>query len=123
MSVHGELCLLRDTAIDVSQRIGFAPLGRSPLTGLCGTMAVLVRAIAGGEIVKGFVDGTHHYWNRLPDGEEIDLTSCQFGGDGWKPLKRGRIARKETAELADGIPLETAVFGTILLEELRRKES
>lgn len=65
----------------------------SPLWGHCAAMAYLVQAVAGGVIVQGRVKGISHYWNRLPDGTEIDLTSCQFGGDGWTPLKKGRKAK------------------------------
>lgn len=28
----------------------------------------------------------NHYWNKLPDGTEIDFTSDQMGGDGFKPI-------------------------------------
>lgn len=31
----------------------------------------------------------------MSDGKEVDLTSCQFGGDGFTPLKKGRkVIRK-----------------------------
>jgi hypothetical protein len=63
---------------------------RSPLEMHCGHAAVMLRGLFGGEIVKGLVGGVRHFWNRLPDGREVDLTSCQFGGDGLRPMKRGR---------------------------------
>jgi len=66
---------------------------RSPLAGHCSIVALMVRGMFGGVIVTGLVDETRHYWNRLPDGREVDLTSCQFGGDGVTPLKRGRKVR------------------------------
>ena len=31
-----------------------------------------------------------HYWWRSPSGEEYDITSDQYGGDGISPLMRGR---------------------------------
>lgn len=70
----------------------------SALWGHCSAMAVTVQAALGGSIVTGRVKGVQHYWNRLPDGTEIDLTSCQFGGDGFSPLKKGRLVppRKST---------------------------
>lgn len=65
-----------------------------PLYLHCAAMAVVVKATCGGDIVQGRIDGKwSHYWNRLPNGVEVDLTSCQFsdlGGDGWHPLKKGR---------------------------------
>lgn len=57
----------------------------------CGAVASVVQSIVGGEIVTGKINGITHYWNRLPDKVEIDLTSCQFGGDGFSPLKKGRL--------------------------------
>ena len=56
----------------------------------------MVQALLGGDIVTGRIKGEPHYWNRLPDGKEVDLTSCQFGGDGFKPFKKGRkVNRKD----------------------------
>lgn len=73
----------------------------SPLWMHCGAVATTIRAILGGDIVTGRVKGTVHFWNRLPDGSEIDLTSCQFGGDGFKPLKKGRKVPKKEGELTN----------------------
>lgn len=56
----------------------------------CAAMAAVVQQAMGGHIVTGRVHGVQHYWNRLPDGQEVDLTSCQFGGDGFSALKAGR---------------------------------
>jgi hypothetical protein len=36
------------------------------------------------------VNGTAHYWNRLPSGEEVDLTREQFGGVADVPLGEER---------------------------------
>lgn len=57
-----------------------------PLHGHCYVTALLVRQRFGGALVKGTVDGVSHYWNLLPNGKQVDLTSSQFGGDGWNPL-------------------------------------
>lgn len=67
---------------------------KSPLDGHCAAMAHLVQGVYGGEIVTGRIEGAPHYWNRLPDGTEVDLTSCQFGGDGYTPLKKGRKVKR-----------------------------
>ncbi|MDQ2850195.1 MAG: nucleotidyltransferase domain-containing protein [Actinomycetota bacterium] len=51
--------------------------------GQCGTTALVVQDLLGGELlvaqvqVNGSTDGVH-YWNRLPGGQEIDLTRTQF---------------------------------------------
>jgi hypothetical protein len=51
--------------------------------GQCGVTAHVVRELLGGEILIAPVIGSHqvgehHAWNRLPSGEEIDLTLDQF---------------------------------------------
>lgn len=71
---------------------------RSPLYLHCAAAATVVRALFGGDIVTGRVNGEPHYWNRLPDGKEVDFTSCQYGGDGFTPLRKGRkVHRSEFA--------------------------
>lgn len=50
----------------------------NPAFGQCAVTALVVQDLVGGELVRGsFADGTH-YWNRLPDGREVDLTAGQF---------------------------------------------
>jgi len=51
--------------------------------GQCATTAVVVHDYFGGDLVRGevHVRGERvdfHWWNRLPDGSEIDLTREQF---------------------------------------------
>jgi hypothetical protein len=77
--------------------------GSSPLAGYCAAAAITVQACFGGCLVSGFVNDEQHFWNRLPNGREVDLTSCQFGGDGITPLKRGR--KIPGPELVDPIHL------------------
>jgi 8-oxo-dGTP pyrophosphatase MutT (NUDIX family) len=55
----------------------------NPSRGQCGPTALVVREILGGDLVHGRVTAGgkpagHHYWNRLPDGTELDLTRDQF---------------------------------------------
>jgi 8-oxo-dGTP pyrophosphatase MutT (NUDIX family) len=55
----------------------------NPARGQCGTTAMVVQDLLGGELVMGEVriDGVkvgHHWWNRLGDGTEVDLTADQF---------------------------------------------
>ena len=64
-----------------------------PSRGQCGVTAFVLREIYGGEILVAPVHGSHlpgehHAWNRLPSGEEVDLTADQFRagetlGDPW----------------------------------------
>jgi hypothetical protein len=60
------------------------------LSGFCGAVACMIQGCFGGRIIAGRVKGYRHYWNRLPCGIEVDLTSCQFGGDGFTPMAKGR---------------------------------
>ncbi|WP_435804253.1 YunG family protein [Rhodococcus erythropolis] len=55
----------------------------NPARGQCATTAVVVHDYFGGDLVRGevHVRGERvdfHWWNRLPDGSEIDLTREQF---------------------------------------------
>jgi 8-oxo-dGTP pyrophosphatase MutT (NUDIX family) len=55
----------------------------NPARGQCGTTALVVQDLLGGQLIVGdvHVDGVkvgHHWWNQLPDGAEIDLTAGQF---------------------------------------------
>lgn len=67
----------------------------------CGAVATVLRGILGGDIVTGKINGITHYWNRLPNNQEVDLTSCQFGGDGFTPLKKGRRVHRKDGETAN----------------------
>jgi 8-oxo-dGTP pyrophosphatase MutT (NUDIX family) len=56
----------------------------NPARGQCGPTALVVQDLLGGDLVLGEVHekgARHgaHYWNRLPDGAEVDLTADQFG--------------------------------------------
>lgn len=55
----------------------------NPARGQCGTTALVIQDLLGGELILGevFAQDTkigHHYWNRLPDGRHVDLTADQF---------------------------------------------
>jgi hypothetical protein len=65
----------------------------------CGPTAVLVKDLYGGEILMGEViikdpecirkrQPLPHFWNRLPDGKEIDLTREQFPP--WTRITEGK---------------------------------
>lgn len=52
---------------------------QNPSWGQCAVTALLVQDIEGGELIRTVVDGFgSHYYNRLPSGQEIDLTRDQF---------------------------------------------
>ena len=55
----------------------------NPARGQCGVTALIVQELLGGDLILGevFVGDAkvgHHYWNRLPDGRDVDLTADQF---------------------------------------------
>jgi hypothetical protein len=63
----------------------YMTLGRpgDPARGQCGATALVVQDLLGGDLLVGDVfAGSErlgvHYWNRLDDGELLDLTSGQF---------------------------------------------
>lgn len=50
-----------------------------PSLNQCAVTALIVQDYFGGELMRcPLNDGDSHYWNRLPNGEEIDLTFSQF---------------------------------------------
>lgn len=56
----------------------------NPARGQCITTVLVVHDELGGDLVRGdvLVEGKHvdyHWWNRLTDGSEVDLTRQQFG--------------------------------------------
>ena len=59
----------------------------NPARGQCGTTALTVQDLLGGELLVAEVrypDGSrqgYHWWNRLPGGVEVDLTREQFTPD------------------------------------------
>ena len=58
-----------------------------PLAEHCNAAAWVVQQRYGGEILMTKMpDGSRHFWNRLPDGREVDLTGDQYGGDGLTPV-------------------------------------
>ena len=55
------------------------PLGpENPAWGQCAVTALVVQDAFGGDLLRAMVEGVSHYWNRLPDGSEVDLTRQQF---------------------------------------------
>ena len=58
----------------------------NPARGQCITTVLVVHDVFGGSLVRGEVmvgdeQVDFHWWNRLPDGTDVDLTREQFGSD------------------------------------------
>lgn len=71
-----KLAWCRETARPDLQAVWDA---KTPMRGQCDVTALMVRELAGGEIMQCDVIGYgHHYYNVLPDGTELDLTVGQF---------------------------------------------
>lgn len=53
--------------------------GENPQLGQCAVTALIVSDLCGGQVLVSKVNGEgSHYWNRLPNGEDVDLTFEQF---------------------------------------------
>ena len=87
--------------------------GETPLCGMCVEVSLIIHGIFGGILLSGFVGENQHYWNRLPDGRELDLTSDQFGGDGYAPLITGK-----PVDVPTPIPLTAILFAQHVLANL-----
>lgn len=57
----------------------------------CGPVSYTIQKLCKAELVSGRVQGEAHLWNKLVEGWEVDLTSEQYGGDGYLPVGTGRI--------------------------------
>jgi len=119
--VNNQLAILREAMLVVAKaETSCYPevydADKSPLDGHCGAVSCMVQGVFGGDIVTGRVKGVTHYWNRLDDGSEVDLTSCQFGGDGYTPLKKGRKVKPRTGP----IPMRFTLFADRVKKELSK---
>jgi hypothetical protein len=54
---------------------------QNPALGQCAISALVVQDLLGGELLRTIVNGESHYWNRLPNGQEVDTTRQQFGSE------------------------------------------
>lgn len=66
----------------------------NPARGQCGTTALVLNDLLGGDLVRADVhrDGErvdYHWWNRLGDGLELDLTREQFAAN--EVVGRGEV--------------------------------
>jgi len=66
----------------------------NPSQNQCAITALVVQDYFGGDLLRCLMtDGDSHYWNRLPDGTELDLTEDQFVHTQSKPLKENYVIR------------------------------
>lgn len=72
----------------------------NPAWGQCAVTALVVQDELGGELLRAAARGGSHYWNRLPDGTEVDLTREQFG-EGFTP---GEIAVRDREYVLSFLP-------------------
>lgn len=64
-----------------NRRTSYDPTGwltTNPAWGQCAVTALVVQDLFGGVVLRGFVNGIEHYWNRLPNESDVDLTRVQF---------------------------------------------
>ncbi len=67
---------------------GWSPDNRA--WGQCAVTALVVQDRFGGVLLRTVNEGASHYWNRLPNGDEVDLTRDQFKT--WDP---GEIVERD----------------------------
>lgn len=85
----------KDTAHKPSLKTGIQTKSR----GQCYVTALLLKDLMGADVVRAKVNGETHYWNRF-SGYEFDLTSDQYGGDGYRPvIYDGRKITKRNVNL------------------------
>jgi hypothetical protein len=66
-----------------------------PSLNQCAITALVVQDIFGGDLLRcPMTNGDSHYWNRLPDGTEVDLTEEQFGFIEARPIKEDTVVRQ-----------------------------
>ena len=77
---------------------------QNPALGQCAVTALVVQDRYGGELLRVLNEGVSHYFNRLDDGTEVDLTRDQF--ETWSPTP----AELRTAEYVLSFPATVARY-------------
>lgn len=91
-SLHSLIIALhRSWGVDTAQE--FDPT--NPPKGQCAVTALIVQDEFGGDLLRCATPDGSHYWNRLPDGTEIDLTAGQFP----EPVERTQIIVRDRSYL------------------------
>lgn len=80
----------------------------NPLWGHCAVVALLAQDVFGGELVRAslkeypeYVHLKSHFWNRLPNGEEVDFTSEQYFDMPFRDLEGEVRSRESVLESPD----------------------
>lgn len=96
----------------------------NPLYGHCAIVAIIINGIFGGKIlrasllkVKGYEKMSSHYWNRLPNGVEVDLTSGQFKGNDRDLVPEG----KDTKRSASGKELPITIESLLAYKPTKKR--
>ena len=63
--------------------------------GQCYVTARIMHEIFGWDIMINKKPPNNHYWNRTPDGREVDFTSDQAGGNGFDPFLTGKLSKRK----------------------------
>jgi hypothetical protein len=72
-----------------------------PSLNQCAVSALVVQDLLGGDLLRcKMTNGDSHYWNRLPDGREVDLTTDQFKHIEGKPMRETVVVRERTYVLS-----------------------
>lgn len=72
-----------------------------PSLNQCAVTALVVQDYFGGDLLRcKMTNGDSHYWNRLPDNTEADLTEAQFQFIEAQPLKQDFIVRERAYVLS-----------------------
>ena len=72
-----------------------------PSLNQCAVSALVVQDLLGGELLRcEMTNRDSHYWNRLPDGREVDLTTEQFEYLGAYPRRETMVVRNRAYVLS-----------------------
>jgi len=113
-----------DTTYASAEYLARAPERRS--RGQCGTTALVVNDLLGGDLLVAdlLADGVRlgvHYWNRLPDGAEVDLTGDQLLDD--ETLQHIRVAVRPDGPLPAGGRAQYLLLRDRVVRDLQATET
>jgi len=73
----------------------------NPSLNQCAITALVIQKYFGGDLLRcKMTNDDSHYWNRLPDGTEVDLTEDQFNYIEAQPIKSDFLVRKRDYTLS-----------------------
>lgn len=94
---------MKDTSVDPEDWVE-----NNPLWGHCAAVSVLAQDIYGGELIRGslakspkYAHLRSHYWNRMPNGEEVDFTAEQYSDLTFLDLDGKAYKREQMLESQD----------------------